>query len=41
LKRKGITDTPGTTADKQDAAGLSPAMMKTYDKSLPVVDPSA
>lgn len=41
LKRKGITDTPGTSADKQDAAGLSSAMMKTYDKSLPVVDPSA
>ncbi|MFK3647953.1 tyrosine recombinase XerC [Lysobacter enzymogenes] len=41
LKRKGITDTPGTGAEKKDAAGLSEAMMKTYDKSVPTVKPSA
>lgn len=41
LKRKGITDTPGTGAEKKDAAGLSEAMMKTYDKSVPIVKPSA
>lgn len=41
LKRKGVTDTPGTKAVKQDAAGLSEGMMKVYDKSRPLVKPSA
>lgn len=41
LKRKGITDTPGTGAEKKDAAGLSEAMMKTYDLSRLAVKPSA
>lgn len=41
LKRKGITDTPGTGAEKKDAAGLSEAMMKTYDFSRLSVKPSA
>lgn len=41
LKRKGVTDTQGTGAEKKDAAGLSEAMMKTYDKSVPTVKPSA
>lgn len=41
LKRKGITDTAGTRADKQDAAGhRSQRMMDTYDKSVPLVKPS-
>jgi len=40
LKRKGITDTPGTKADKQDAAGLTEAMMPVYDFSVPLVKPS-
>lgn len=41
LKRKGVTDTPGTKHDKQDAAGLTEAMMTVYDHSVPVVKPSA
>lgn len=41
LKRKGITDTSGTGAEKKDAAGLSEGMMKTYDKARPLVKPSA
>lgn len=41
LKRKGGTDTPGNRADKQDALGVSEAMMKVYDKSVPRVKPSA
>ncbi len=41
LKRKGGTDTPGTFADKQQALGLTEHMMKTYDKSVPEVAPSA
>lgn len=41
LKRKGVTDTPGTKHEKQDAAGLSESMMKVYDKSVPTVKPSA
>jgi len=40
LKRKGITDTAGTKADKQDAAGLTEAMMPVYDFSVPLVKPS-
>jgi len=41
LKRKGITDTPGTKAEKQDAAGLTEAMMTVYDFSLPHVPPAS
>ena len=38
LKRRGITDTTGTRADKQDASGhRSDTMMDVYDLSLPVV----
>lgn len=41
LKRRGITDTPGTRADKQEASGhRGQAMLDIYDLSLPVVDPS-
>lgn len=39
LKRKGITDTKGTRADKREASGhKSEQMMDIYDHSLPVVD---
>lgn len=41
LKRKGGTDTTGNRAEKQDALGVSEAMMKVYDKSVPTVKPSA
>lgn len=41
LKRKGGTDTPGTSADKKDALGVTDAMLKVYDKSVPLVKPSA
>ncbi|QDH70888.1 site-specific integrase [Marilutibacter alkalisoli] len=41
LKRKGGTDTVGTRAEKQDALGVSEAMMKVYDKSVPTTKPSA
>ncbi|MBA1259192.1 site-specific integrase [Pseudomonas oryzihabitans] len=42
LKRKGITDSPGTRADKQQASGhRSAAMLDIYDLSIPVVTPSA
>ncbi|MHB1057295.1 MAG: integrase [Rhodanobacter sp.] len=40
LKRKGVTDTAGTKADRQDAAGLTEAMMTVYDFSVPVVKPA-
>ena len=40
LKRKGGTDTAGNVADKQTALGVSPAMMKVYDLSVPKVRPS-
>ena len=40
LKRKGGTDTSGTKADKQQALGVTEAMMKVYDHSLAVVKPS-
>lgn len=40
LKRKGGTDTAGNVADKQTALGVSPAMMKVYDLSVPRVKPS-
>ena len=42
LKRRGITDTTGTRADKQEASGHRDAkMMDVYDHSIPVVSPSA
>lgn len=42
LKRRGITDTTGTRADKQEASGHRDSkMMDVYDLSLPVVSPSA
>lgn len=37
LKRKGGTDTEGNRAERQDALGVSDAMMKVYDKSVPKV----
>ena len=38
LKHRGITDTPGTRADKRDGAGhVNPAMTVRYDHSVPVV----
>lgn len=41
LKRKGITDTPGTRADKQHASGhKTAAMLDVYDQSRPVVRPA-
>jgi integrase len=41
LKRRGVTDTDGTRADKQEASGhRSAAMMDTYDYSVPVVKPA-
>jgi hypothetical protein len=42
LKRRGVTDTAGTRADKQEASGhRSESMMDVYDLSVPVVDPAA
>ena len=42
LKRRGITDTAGTRADKQEASGhRDPKMMDVYDYSIPTVSPSA
>lgn len=41
LKRRGITDTTGTRADKQEASGHRDAkMMDVYDHSVPIVFPS-
>lgn len=40
LKRKGGTDTIGNRAERQDALGVTDAMMKVYDKSVPRVRPS-
>jgi len=41
LKRRGITDTKGTRADKQEASGhKTEAMMDVYDFSVPVVRPA-
>lgn len=40
-KRRGITDTAGTRADKQQASGhRSAAMLDVYDLSVAVVDPA-
>ncbi|KAF1072663.1 MAG: Tyrosine recombinase XerC [Pseudomonas citronellolis] len=42
LKRRGITDTPGTRADKQQASGhRDESMLDIYDLSRPLVAPSA
>ena len=42
FKRKGITDTVGTRAEKQQASGhKDESMMDVYDLSLPLVDPSS
>jgi len=41
FKRKGITDTKGTRADKQQASGhKDQAMMDVYNLSVPTVKPS-
>ncbi|MET0331300.1 MAG: integrase [Dyella sp.] len=41
LKRRGVTDTAGTRADKQHASGhKSESMMDIYDLSVPIVNPS-
>lgn len=41
LKRRGITDTVGTRAEKQEASGhRDQKMMDVYDYSVPIVDPS-
>lgn len=41
LKRRGITDTAGTRADKQEASGhRDGAMMDVYDLSVPTVNAS-
>lgn len=42
IKRKGITDTAGTKADKQAASGhKSPSMLDIYDQSTTKVKPTA
>lgn len=42
LKRRGITDTPGTRADKQEASGhRDESMLDIYDLSVPSVPASA
>jgi len=42
FKRRGITDTEGTRADKQLASGhRSEGMLDVYDLSVPVVNPAA
>lgn len=39
LKRRGVTDTPGNRADKQEASGhKSEQMLDVYDFSVPIVD---
>lgn len=41
LKRRGITDTIGTRAEKQEASGHRDAkMLDVYDHSIPIVAPS-
>lgn len=41
LKRRGITDTVGNRAEKQEASGHRDAkMMDVYDYSIPIVSPS-
>ncbi|MEG0246186.1 MAG: integrase, partial [Pseudomonas sp.] len=42
FKRRGITDTVGNRADKQEASGhRDESMMDIYDLSVPLVNPSA
>ncbi|MNG08619.1 hypothetical protein D3C84_919920 [compost metagenome] len=42
LKRRGITDTAGTRAEKQEASGhRDESMMDVYDLSVPTVNPSS
>jgi site-specific recombinase XerC len=42
FKRKGITDTAGTRADKHEASGhRDESMMDVYDLSVPTVNPSS
>lgn len=42
LKHRGVTDTRGTTADKQHASGhKTAAMAHLYDHEVPVVEPAA
>lgn len=42
LKRRGVTDTPGTRGQKQAASGhRSESMMDVYDLSVPIVPTSA
>lgn len=42
LKRRGVTNTTGTRADKQEASGHRDAkMMDVYDLNVPTVSPSA
>jgi hypothetical protein len=41
LKRRGMTDRPGTRDQKQDASGhRSAQMVDIYDQSVPLVDPA-
>lgn len=41
LKRRGITDTPGTRGEKQQASGhKNESMLDVYDYSVPVVKPA-
>lgn len=41
LKRRGVTDTAGSRADKQHSSGhKNESMMDIYDLSLPIVQPS-
>ncbi len=41
MKHRGITDTPGSKADKMELAGLSSIqMVKVYDHSVPIVPPA-
>lgn len=42
LKHRGITDTPGTRAERKDASGhATDAMANLYDHSLPLVEPAS
>lgn len=41
FKRRGITDTAGTRADKQEASGhRDESMLDVYDLSVPTVNPA-
>jgi len=42
MKHRGITDTPGTRAEKQLASGhKTEAMLDVYDHSVPRVEPAS